>query len=133
MSKTGPLRIVYVVDGDASVREGLSRLMDSAGLEPRPCASVEEFLVKVDGNHPACVLLDVPSAWKSEADVRTSLHAVAGRLPVIALSSSDSSTARRRARELGAQHFFRKPVDAAALLDSIEWVALSDGRNAPSP
>jgi FixJ family two-component response regulator len=131
MSKSGPLRIVYVVDGDASVREGLSRLMDSAGMEARPCASVEEFLAKVDGDRPACVLLDVPGAWKCEPAVRNSLHIVAGKLPVIALSSSDSVAARSRARELGARHFFHKPVDAAALLDSIEWVAQGDGRNAP--
>ena len=30
------------------------------------------------------------------------------------------------ARELGARAFFRKPVDAAALLDSIEWVTRKD-------
>jgi FixJ family two-component response regulator len=128
MSKPGPLRIVYVIDGDASVREGLSRLMDAAGLQPRPCASVEEFLVKVREAHPACVLLDVPGEWTCDASVRTSLHNVAGRWPVIALSSSDTPAARRQARELGARHFFRKPVDAAALLDSIEWLALDTGR-----
>jgi len=48
---------------------------------------------------------------------------------VIALSSSDDPTARHLARELGAQSFFRKPVDAAALLDSIEWVMQGDGRS----
>ena len=131
MTELGALRIVYVVDGDTSVREGISRLLDSAGLEARPCASVEGFLAEVQAHHCACVLLDMSGDWERKAEVRASLHIVAGKLPVIALSSSDGPDARRRAREMGARHFFQKPVDAAALLDSIEWVAQSDRRSAP--
>ena len=74
-------------------------------------------------------LLDVWGARQCEAAVRNALLAVAKVLPVIALSSSDDPTARHLARELGAQSFFRKPVDAAALLDSIEWVMQGDGRS----
>jgi|KBSMisStandDraft_5_1062788.scaffolds.fasta_scaffold647990_1 FixJ family two-component response regulator len=129
MSKSASVRIVYVVDGDASVREGMSRLMDAAGLEARPCASVPEFLDQARGMRVACVLLDVWGARQCEAAVRNALLAVAKVLPVIALSSSDDPTARHLARELGAQSFFRKPVDAAALLDSIEWVMQGDGRS----
>lgn len=118
--------IVYVVDGDASVREGLSRLVVSAGLEARPCVSVHEFLREADGQRGGCVLLDVLGVRQCEAAVRTALHAVAQVLPVIALSASYESVARSLARELGAQSFFRQPVDAAALLDSIEWVLHGD-------
>ncbi|MDM0024386.1 response regulator [Variovorax saccharolyticus] len=131
MSSPGPSRIVYVIDGDAAVREALARLLDAAGLEPRPCVSVEEFLAEVKADPMACVLLDVPGAWGGDAATRTSWQAIAGKLPVIALSSSDGPVVRRRAREMGARHFFRKPVDAAALLDSIDWVAHGDARDAP--
>ena len=41
---------------------------------------------------------------------------------MIALSARDDPAMRRLAQELGAEAFFRKPVDAAALLDSIDWV-----------
>jgi hypothetical protein len=33
---------------------------------------------------------------------------------------------RRTAQDLGAAAFFHKPVDAAALLDSIDWVARAE-------
>lgn len=131
MLHSAALRIVYVVDGDASVREGLSRLMDSAGLEPRPCASVSEFLSQARGMRVACVLLDMWAARDCEAAVGAALHAVAKVLPVIALSASDDPTAHRLARQVGAQSFFHKPVDGAALLDSIEWVMQGDGPSAP--
>lgn len=129
MSKSASVRIVYVVDGDASVREGMSRLMDAAGLEARPCASVPEFLDQARGMRVACVLLDVWGARQCEAAVRNALLAVAKVLPVIALSANDDPTVRQLARDLGARSFFRKPVDGEALLDSIEWVMQGDGRS----
>ena len=132
MTKPADLRIIYVVDGDASVREGLSRLMDSVGLEARPYASVPEFLGQARGTRVGCVLLDVWGARECEATVRTALKAVAKVLPVIALSASDDPIARRLAKEMGAQSFFHKPVDGSALLDSIEWVMQGNGHGAPS-
>ncbi len=44
----------------------------------------------------------------------------------------DDAEIRRVARELGAQAFFRKPVDAAALLDSIDWVTRAEGQGKAS-
>lgn len=126
MSKPARARIVYVVDGDASVREGLSRLMDSAGLEPRPCASVREFVGQANGMHGACVLLDIGGARQCQPALRNALHALAKLLPVIALSPDDDPQGRALARDLGAQYYFRKPVDGAALLDAIDW-AMHDG------
>ena len=130
MPKSGGLRIVYIVDEDAAVREGLARLMDSAGLQARPCASLPEFLQQARGMRVACVLLDVMSARTSEVTVRSALQKVAMVLPVIVLSSSDDPSARQLARLLGAQSFFQKPVDGAALLDSIEWLMQGNGRGA---
>ena len=40
--------VVYVVDDDAGVREGLGRLMRSAGYEVKPCASVDQLLSGID-------------------------------------------------------------------------------------
>jgi len=113
-------RLVYVVDDDASVREGLSRLMDSAGFEVLACASVSEFLRRAQGSQRACVLLDLSAVRKCAADVRVVMHAVANLLPVIALADNGADETRR-AREVGARFCLRKPADASALLDAIEW------------
>ena len=37
-------RALYILDADASVREGLTRLAVSAGFEAHPCASAEARL-----------------------------------------------------------------------------------------
>jgi FixJ family two-component response regulator len=131
MPNSGGPPVVFIVDEDAAVREALTRLMDSAGLEARPCASLTEFLQQARSMRLACVLLDVMSVRACGADERAALHTVATVLPVIALSSSDDPAVRQLARAVGAEAFFRKPVDGAALLDTIEWVMQGDGHPIP--
>ena len=126
MSKTIPTRVVYIVDSDESVLQALSRLVSSAGLEPRPFDSIDALLRETPEAPPACVLLDVSSLRLCEAALWSRLRATAMAMPFIALSARDDPEARRMARALGAQAFFRKPVDAAALLDSIDWVTQAD-------
>jgi FixJ family two-component response regulator len=126
MSKTHPARAVYIVDTDESVRQGLSRLMDSVGLRPKPCGTLGEFLRQAPGANAGCVLLDVSGLHRCEPALWSQLHARAAAIPVIALSAHDDAQTRRLARALGAQAFFRKPVDAAALLDSIDWVTRAE-------
>ena len=121
MSNSSTARIVYVVDEDASVREGLARLMDAWGFDVAPCASVSEFLRCADGGRNACVLLDLSAMRRCEPSLQSVVRAIAGLLPVIALTKSDASVTRRYAREVGARSCFRTPVDASALLDAIEW------------
>jgi FixJ family two-component response regulator len=113
---------IYIVDTDSSVREGLSRLAESAGFEARPCNSAEDFLGKQPVGSGACALLDLSDESLRKADVKSRLMVVATMLPVIALSTADDGQTQRKARELGAKALFRKPVDAAALLDSICWL-----------
>lgn len=114
--------VVYIVDADAAVRQGLSRLVDSAGLEAKPCESADAFLRLGPAGHRACALIDVADLLQSEPAPWLRFRAAAKNMPVIALSAGDDPATRRVARELGAQAFFRKPVDAAALLDSIGWL-----------
>jgi len=127
MSKIVLARVVYIVDTDEAVCEGLSRLVDSAGLEPEPCTSMDVFLRHTPGAHVACALVDVSSPRQHEPALRSRVRAMAAMVPVIALSARDDPETRRLARELGAQAFFHLPVDAAALLDSIDWVARAKG------
>ncbi|HZM37334.1 MAG TPA: response regulator [Burkholderiales bacterium] len=112
---------IYIVDTDCSVREGLSRLAESAGFEPRPCKSAEDLLCKEPVGKGACVVLDLSDASLRKPEIRARLMVVATMLPVIALSAADDPQTQRKARELGAKALFRKPVDAAALVDSIAW------------
>lgn len=131
MSEAAVARVVYIVDTDESVRQGLARVVDSAGLASQPCTSIDAFLRAAPGSFHACALLDISSPRLCDAALRAQLRALAASIPIIALSARDDAETRRTARELGAQAFFRKPVDAAALLDSIDWVTRAESRDGP--
>jgi FixJ family two-component response regulator len=119
---TAVARVVYIVDDDASVLTGLSRLMRSAGIEARAFASASEFLGAVEETPGACVLLDITMPRVSGLEVQQRLRDRGIDLPVIAVSARDDDDTRAMARSLGAKLFLRKPVDDRALLDAIAWV-----------
>jgi FixJ family two-component response regulator len=119
--------MIYIVEDDASVRRGLSRLMRAAGFEVRAFGSAERFLDEVDQEQRACVLLDMTMPRLTGVQVQERLRERKIQLPVIAVSARDDEEIRRAARALGAQFFFRKPVDDQALLDAIAWATGSGG------
>lgn len=114
--------VVHIVDDDVSVRNGLSRLLQAADLDTQIYESTEEFLSRVRNERNACLLLDITMPRITGLEVQEILNARQITLPVIAVSASDDREARQRALDLGAEFFFRKPVDDQALLDAIAWV-----------
>jgi FixJ family two-component response regulator len=116
------VQVVYIVDDDDSVRMGLSRLMRSAGFDPREFASPETFLREVRTEACACILLDITMPGITGLEVQKRLGDKGINLPVIALSARDDDETRALARALGAHFFLSKPVDDRALLDAIDWV-----------
>ena len=122
---------IYIVDDDESVRRGLSRLMRSAGFEPRAFGTAESFLGAVSDEVPGCILLDITMPQVTGLEIQERLNRAGVRLPVIAVSARDDDPTRRLAHSLGAEFFLRKPVDDQALLDAIGWV--TDRREAGGP
>lgn len=114
--------IVYVVDDDLAVRGGLTRLLRSAGLDPRPYENPEQFLTEVENAPNACILLDITMPRMTGPQVQAELNSRGITLPVVTISARDDEHTRACAHDLGARMFLRKPVDDQALLDAIQWV-----------
>ena len=123
---------VYIIDDDASVRSGLSRLMRSAGIQPHAFATPQEFFAKLPVPKDGCILLDVTMPEMSGLQVQEQLREDGVRLPVIVLSATENEEVRQATHALGARFFLRKPVDAQALLDAITWVSRSPADPRPT-
>ena len=119
-NKTKPC-VVYIVDDDDLVRKGFARLMRASGFVPKVYDSPETFLREVGAESPACVLLDISMPRMSGLEVQAHLRARGNTIPVIAVSARDDDETRRRARDLDARCFLRKPIDDKALLGAILW------------
>ena len=50
---------IYVVDDDVSVREGVGRLLRSAGLSVKTFDRVQEVLANLGKEVPRCLVLDI--------------------------------------------------------------------------
>ncbi len=119
-------KVVYIVDDDPSVQKAMGRLLQSAGMDARVFDSAKALL---DGEAPACdacLVVDYRMPGLTGFGLVEELGRRGIQLPFIVLSANDDPDARRRARELGAAAYFRKPVDGQALLDAIAW-ATGDG------
>ena len=110
--------VVFVVDGDASVRNALQCLIRSAGWEARTAACAEEFLRQERVTTSSCLLveLDLPQASGLELQ-----RLVADRtdMPVIFMSARADIHATVRAMKGGAFEFLTKPIVSEVLLDAI--------------
>ena len=120
--------MVYVIDDDESVRKALKRLFRSVDLDVETFPSAEEFLSNPRQDQNACLLIDIRMPGLTGFDLQERLISRGIEIPVIVISASDDVQTRERARELGAEAFFRKPVDDQALLDAIWWATAGNCR-----
>ncbi len=117
MSDTGAL--VYVVDDDASSREGVTRLIRSAGLMAMSFSSGEEFLAAPRPNTPGCLVLDMNLPGVSGLEVQQELAKAGTPIPIVFLTGHGDIPLTVRAVRAGAVDFLTKPVDDEALLSTI--------------
>jgi FixJ family two-component response regulator len=98
-------------------------------MQPHSFASVDDFLRSEINHENACVISDIQMPGTSGLDLPAKLLDAGYHLPVIFVTAHDTPESRARAQQVGAAAYFRKPVDAQALLDAIVW-ALSGQRAA---
>ena len=110
--------VVFVVDADESVRNGLGPMIRAAGWEPRMAGSAEEFLAQERVMTSSCLLLELDLPGASGLDLQ---RLVTDRtdMPVIFMSSRLDIHATVQAMKAGAFEFLTKPVVPEVLLDAI--------------
>ena len=117
-----PLRTVFLVDDDASVRRALTRLIKSAGYTVQAFASARDFLEywRANDDRLGCLVLDVRMPGLSGLDLQHELHAVNALLPIIFITGHGNIPMSVKAMKEGAVDFLPKPVRDKELLTAIE-------------
>ena len=110
--------IVFVVDDDASVREFLKRLIESAGWQMETFALAREFLSRPRALVPNCVVLDVGLPDINGLDVQQRL-ADRSDMPIIFITGQTDVAMTVRAMKAGAAEFLTKPFGNDVLLEAI--------------
>ena len=112
--------IVFVVDDDSSIREGIKSLLSLAGLRVETFASAHEFLRNERPDLPGCVVLDVELPGLSGLDLQRELAAHGIKLPIIFITGYGDIPMSVRAMKAGAMEFLTKPFRDQDLLDAIQ-------------
>ncbi len=118
--------VVYVVDDDEAVRDGLRRLLESVGLEVSTHADALEFLDRYVPESPGCLLLDMRMPGMGGLDLQDELRERGIALPVIIITGHGDVPAAVRALKGGALDFIQKPFNPQALLDRVQQAIEQD-------
>jgi FixJ family two-component response regulator len=109
---------VFVVDDDASVRDSLKLLIESAGWQPETFACGQEFLSRPRALAPSCLVLDVYLPDLNGLDLQ-SLVAERTETPIIFITGHGDVPMTVRAMKAGAVEFLTKPLVCDVLMSAI--------------
>src|SRR6202048_2669153 len=113
-------RLLAILDDDKSVQSALRDLIESEGMSTLCFDSAEQFLNSGARHKAACLLADIRMPGMSGIELQAKLTAERCRIPIIFITGRGDIPLAVSAMKEGASDFFTKPVDGAALLNSVE-------------
>ena len=118
-SKQSENAVVHVIDDDVSLRESLSLLLPTVGLEVRTYTSVQEFLDAGEYEGPGCIILDVRLPGISGLDFQSRRDGLGVHLPIVLMTGHGDVPMSVRAMKAGAVDFLPKPFRDQDMIDAV--------------
>jgi two-component system response regulator FixJ len=110
---------VCIVDDDRAVLAALSFLLTAEGYAVRAHECARTFLDMIQQDDCGCLVTDMRMPGMSGLDLLAKMKERRVSMPVIVISAHGDVPLAIAAMKQGAIHFFEKPFDNDALLDSI--------------
>ena len=115
-----PDPIVFIIDDDALIRDGIQSLIRSVGLRAETFASARDFMIAKRPDTAACLVLDVRMPGLSGLDLQRQLSDANVDIPIIFITGHGDIPMSVRAMKEGAMEFLTKPVRGQDLLDAVQ-------------
>jgi two-component system response regulator FixJ len=119
-------QIVYVVDDDQGIREGLSLLLETTGQLVKSYSNAVDFLDDYDNTMRGCLILDIRMPRMTGLDLQKKMNDCGASLPIIFITGHGDIPMAVEAMRQGALDFIRKPFREQDLLDRINQALLID-------
>lgn len=110
--------VVFVVDDDFRVREGLSSLIASQGLRVMAFGAAAEFLQSEKPDAPACLVLDLELPGIDGLELQQELSG-GDAPPIVFITGHGDIPSSVQAMKAGAIEFLLKPFAAEDLLKAV--------------
>jgi len=111
--------VVFVVDDDEDLRDGLSNLLRTVGLQVKGFASATDFLKSKLPDAPSCLVLDVRLPGMSGLDFQSELTKKNIGIPIVFMTAHGDIPMTVRAMKGGAVEFLPKPFHDQSMLDAV--------------
>jgi FixJ family two-component response regulator len=111
--------IVFVIDDDRDMREGLKELFESIGLRAEIFATPTELLERNASAAPSCLVLDVRLPQLSGFDLQAELSRRGITIPIVFITGHGDIPMSVTAMKAGAVDFLTKPFREQELLDAV--------------
>ena len=112
--------LVFVVDDDPGMLQGLKRLLRQNGYDSLLFPSVEAFENHNDFESAICIILDINLTDGSGIELRHRLKAAGISVPVIYITGNDNPAVRMAALQSGCLAYLEKPFSAKSLIEPLE-------------
>jgi FixJ family two-component response regulator len=110
--------IAYIVDDEASVREAVCAVLESADIQVMGFESAEAYLRHSRSDVAACLITDLRMPGIGGLELQQRLTAVDSP-PIIFISGRGDVPSTVQAMKAGAIEFLTKPLDTSALLTAV--------------
>ena len=118
--------LVYIVDDDEAVRDSLSLLMKSVGLDCKTYASALDFLDDYDVDKLSCLVADIRMPGLSGLELQEELNNRHSEIPIVFITGHGDVPMAVYAMKAGAMDFIQKPFRDQDLLDHIHKALQND-------
>jgi FixJ family two-component response regulator len=118
-NRTDEQAVVFVIDDDEDLRDGLSNLLRSVDLQVKGFASAIDFLKSNLPDAPSCLVLDVRLPGVSGLDFQSELIKKGIGMPIVFMSAHGDIPMTVRAMKAGAVEFLPKPFNDQSMLDAV--------------
>lgn len=114
-----PKPVVFLVDGDTSVRETLEMLILCEGWHPQSFSSAREFLAHPRVTVPHCLLLDIALPDTNGLLLQKRIALERMDMPIIFIAGNGDVPTSVQAMKAGAFEFLLKPLHADVLVPAM--------------
>ncbi|SDR54284.1 two-component system, chemotaxis family, CheB/CheR fusion protein [Rhizobiales bacterium GAS113] len=112
--------LIFVVDDDSHIREGIRAVLEEDGLTVEDYADCEAFLDAYRPGGEACLLVDAYLPGMSGLELLQRLRDAGHRLPAIMITGNSDVPMAVHAMKAGASDFIEKPIGRTELIASVE-------------
>lgn len=118
------MKTVMIVDDDEKIAYALTLRLKHAGYKVFAAYDPVLGLTTIVREKPDLILLDIsmPAGGGLVMAERVMKHSSIGFIPIIIMTANSNREIRAKCEALGIKHFFNKPFDTQALLNTIQTI-----------